>query len=332
MGGTDAEVDLGDLEKRRKVAPLLVGSLSVPDLSGGSKHVPLAMLLTVDVDKIPGFREVLQRQEAGEEFDVISRWVALTDAGGGMPPQAVLDFYLPDFDLGVEIYVDVDEHPRSLQAAIQTGHVMVVGPDLYERLQHEDEIGAKLDELRIFTVQPPDPTPIVGLLHQRFDLPRPVYHPDQQTLSANVGDEAAAEFLQGARSVTLAAVSVRGDGPVAIALVDPESASLKAGIPTGAKVEGRWGAIIAGTRSVLAFDVFAEGKQVGRWVIGEPPAELIRAGSHGAHGVGILTALSQDDQAEADRQWSEGIHAWVTHVEALRQVRFRSLQDSGTDS
>jgi hypothetical protein len=311
---------------------LLVGSLSVPDLSGGAQHVPLAMLLTVDVDQVPGFREVLQRQEAGEEFDVVSRWAALTDEGGGMPPQAILDFYLPDFDLGVEIYVDVDEHPRSLQAAIQTGHVMVMGPDLYERLQHEDEIGAKLDDMRIFTVQPPDPTPIVGLLHQRFDLPQPVYRPDQQKLSANVGEEAAAEFLEGARPVTLAAVSVRGDGPVTIALVDPESASLKAEIPSGAKVEGRWGAIVAGGRSVLAFDIFAGGKQIGRWVIGDPPAELVRAGSHGAHGVGILTELSKDDQAAADRQWSEGIHAWVTHVEALRQVRFRSLQNSGNDT
>jgi hypothetical protein len=324
MSGATLECEMGDESKRHNLVPLVVGSLSIPDPTGGAQHPPFAMLLTVDVDTVPGFRDVLSRQLAGEEFDVFARWAAEIDEGGGSPPQVVLDFYLPELELGISIYIDVDRHPESIQVAIQTGRVIVIDPELSVRLQQEEEIGTALDELRVFSVEPPDPSPLIGVLQQRFDFPREAYEPERHALTPETSAAAAEKFVADGRIVTGAGVCVRGDGPASIVLVDPESGPIAEKIPTGAKVEGRWGVIAAAEHSVLAFDAVAEDEHIGRWLIADPPEELVRTGSNGAHAVAVLTELSPDDQEETDRHWGRAIHAWVPHVEALRALRLKS--------
>jgi hypothetical protein len=330
MGNEPAQGAMGEEGKRHRLAPMMVGSLSTPDPDGGSNHPPFAMLLTVDVDAVPGFREVVARQEAGEEFDVAARWAAAMDDEGNHPPHAVLDFYLPEFDLGIAIYIDVDEYPNSIQAALRTGRVAIVDPPTSARLQQADDVAAALDEVRAFSVQPPDPAPLVGVLQQRFDFPRERYEPIRETLTPETSAEVANAFLEGGTIVAGAGVFVRGDAPSSIILVDPGSGSLRAELADDAKVEGRWGVMAAGEHSVVAFDAVADGAPLGRWLIADPPDELVRVGSNGAHGVSVLTALPSDDQDEANRLWKAGIHAWVPHVESLRALRLEREKSSSS--
>lgn len=334
MNESVAHTDMGDEEKRHRIVPLVVGSVSVPDPNGGAQHKPLAMLLTIDIDAVPDLREIFRRQQDGEEFDVRARWAAAMDRTGTHPPNLVLDFYLPEFDLGIAIYIDVDEHPKSIQAAILTGRAILVDPERSVQLQEEDEIGTALDELRVFTVQPPDPKPAIGVLQQRFNFPRPTYEPERQAVTAENSEEVAEEFFADSRVAAGAAVYVRGDGPSSIIIVDPESAVLKDRIPDGTRVEGRWGVIAGGEHVVLAFDAMVGAERLGRWLIADPPEELVRAGSNGAHSVAVVSELSTDDQDQADRQWREAIHAWVSHVEALRALRLGQLgqRDTETDA
>lgn len=48
----------------------------------------------------------------------------------------------------------------------------------------------------------------------------------------------------------------------------------------------------------------------------------MRAGSNGSHWVAIVRELDIDDHEKVDAQMGEAISAWVTHVEALRSLRF----------
>jgi hypothetical protein len=322
MNTSEGSADLGDVENRCRIKPLVVAGALLPDSSGGSDHGPFALLLTVDVDSVPGFREIIERQRGGEEFDVVSRWGAAMDKSGEHAPLAIVDFYLPEFELGIAIEFDVDEHPNSILAAIQSGLVFVLDTETYERLQMADESGALLDELRPFSVQPTDPRALIAVMQQRFNMPLQRYEPERVAVTDENRDELITKLFADARPVRGIGISVRGDGPATIILVDPDSASLREKIPDDAKVEGRWGVFAGENHSVTTLDIFANGRQIGHWVLPEMSEEAVRAGSNGAHWVAIVTELDTDDREKFEKQMREAISAWVTHVEALRSLRF----------
>jgi hypothetical protein len=319
---TQSHIDLGDLDKRHRIRPLVVAGALVPDPSGGVDHEAFALVLTVDVDAVPGFREVIDRQREGEEFDVISRWGVAMDQSGVRPPVALIDFFLPEFDLGIEIGIDVDQHPKSILAAIRSQRVLILDTDSYERVQTEDEAAAYLESIRPFGLAPVDSKPLIGVLQQRFDLPLEHYEPESGEITEENREVVLDSMLADARAVAAFGWSVRGDGPATIYLVDPTSSKLRRGLAEDAKVEGRWGAMAGDEHVALSFEVVADGLSIGRWLLLDPPDGLIRAGSNGVHFVAILESLDKDDQETAEAQMKEAIIAWVPHVEALRRVRF----------
>ena len=322
MNPSDGSVDLGDVENRHRITPLVVAGALLPDPSGGSGHAPFALMLSIDVDSVPGFREVIDRQRAGEEFDVVSRWGAAVDKSGEHAPLAIVDFYLPEFELGIAIGIDVDEHPGSILTAIQSGLVLILDTDSYERLQMADKSGSLLEELRPFSVQPTDPKALIGVMQQRFNMPLQRYEPERIVLTDENRGEMIAKLFADARPVKGIGVSVRGDGPATIILADPDSASLREKIPEGAKVEGRWGIFAGEKHSIATFDAFADGLQIGHWVLPAMTEEAVRAGSNGVHWVAIVTELDSRDREKFEAEMGEAILAWVTHVEALRSLRF----------
>jgi len=319
---SEGPVDIGDVGNRHRITPLVVAGALLPDPRGGSDHAPFALMLSVDVDSVPGFREVIERQRAGEEFDVVSRWGAVVDKSGKHAPLAIVDFYLPEFELGIEIGIDVDEHPGSILAAIQSGLVVILDIESYERFQRTDESGALFEELRPFSVQPSDPRALIGVMQQRFNMPLQRYEPERVALTDENRDELIAKLFTDARPVKAIGVSVRGDGPATIILVDPGSAPLREKIPEGARIEGRWGVFAGEKHSIATFDAFADDLQIGHWVLPEINEEVVRAGSNGAHRVAVVTALDTGDRETVEAQMEKAISAWVTHVEALRSLRF----------
>src|SRR5262245_1317297 len=241
MSGTDVPAGMQEGAKRYRITPLAVGSLSRPRPKGEGEYPPLAMLLVIDVDAVPGFREVIVRQQKGEEFDVTSRWASLTDRSGeNRPPQLVLDFYLPEVDLGVAVHIDVDQHPDSIGAAIQSGLVVLVDPHDSLRLQREP-VERVLDELRVFAMRPPDLTPAIGIPGHRVDLPRIGDLPARQAVTPEDAGDALEAFFAGGRGVAGVGVQMQGHGLSAIVLVDPDLASVKKAIPGDATLEGEWG-------------------------------------------------------------------------------------------
>lgn len=314
--------DVGNIAKRHRIRPLLVVGGLVPDPSGGVDHSAYALILTVDVDAVPGFREVIDRQRKGEEFDVVSRWGLAMDESGEQPPVALIDFYLPEFDLGIEIGIDADDYPRSILAAVRSGRVLILDPESYERLQLEEEAGAYLDSIRPFGLSPADSKPLIGVLQQRFDFPLETYEPEGGEITDGNREAVTAAFLRDARPIAGAGWSVRGDGPATIYLVDPGSAALRESGAEGETIEGRWGTMFGDDNKVALFEMVAGGRSIGRWLIPEPADGLIRVGSNGAHFVAVLASLEKDDQQAFEAQMQEAIVAWVPHVEALRRLRF----------
>jgi hypothetical protein len=322
------QVDLGDESKRRRVTPLVVGSLNGADLEGGTNHLPVAMLLTVDPDGVPGFGEVLRRQSNGEEFDVTSRWASAVDRTGTHPPQLVLDFYLPGVDLGISIFIDVDEHPDSIRAAIRTGMVVIVDPEASLRLQREP-LGKTLEDLRVFTVQPPDASPAIGVLQQRFDFPIEATAPERREVPPDDRMEALDRFFFEGRSLAGVAVQINGDSLSMIALIDPELSSVKAKIPEGAELEGEWAALTAGEHCIIAFDLAIDGSRIARWLIPDPDDEIVLAGSSGAHWVVMAEAPAGEGGYES---WVDSsISMVVKQVEALRAVNIERVKNKLSD-
>lgn len=305
---------MGDEAERRRIAPLVVGSLDVHS-SSDSEHPPVAMLLSVDVDSVPGFREILTRQQNGEEFDVSSRWASAVDKTGRRPPELVLDFYLPEFDLGIAIHIDVDRHPDSIGAAIRTDRVIVVDPETLLSLQRKPVDSKALEGLRLFTVQPPDPAPAIGVIQQRFDFPRAAQVTERHELT---GKEDLERFFAGGRTPASIGIQMRGDDLSLITMIDADLDSVKERIPDGSNVEGAWSAIMAGELSVIAFDLVVDGETLARWLICDPDDDILLTGSNGAHWV--MLANEPTGPSGAELWWSSTIRVLVKQVEALRAV------------
>jgi hypothetical protein len=314
MNDAGDAVYMGDEAKRHRIAPLVVGSLNAHGWPSG-EHPPVAMMLIIDVDAVPGFREILVRQRNGEEFDISSRWASAVDKKGKRPPELVLDFYLPEVDLGIAIHIDVDRHPDSIGAAIRTDRVVVIDPETSLRLQREPFDNGALEDLRLFTVQPPDPSPAIGVLQQRFDFPRQTQVTQRRELT---GQEELERFFAGGRTPASIGVQMRGDGLSVIAMIDSDLDSVKEKVPDGASVEGAWAAITAGELSVIAFDLVVDGEPLARWLICDPAEDILLAGSHGAHWV--MLANEPTGPSGAELWWSSAIHVLVKQVEALRAV------------
>jgi hypothetical protein len=75
-----------------------------------------------------------------------------------------------------------------------------------------------------------------------------------------------------------------------------------------------------GGKTGIRFDVFVEGGPFGSWLVINPDARIIRAGSSGSHHVMLLRESISHGQREAEKQWASGISVWVEQVEALRAL------------
>ncbi|HEX5609819.1 MAG TPA: hypothetical protein VFX45_06985 [Solirubrobacterales bacterium] len=309
---------MGDLSKRHRLIPLQIGSFDAPRTASGERP-PLAMLVTVNADAVPGFRKVLDRQRAGEEFDVTSRWISVTDRKG-KPPWLVLDFYLPEVDLGIAIYIDVDESPRSIQAAIRTGLVVVLDPEASLQF-HRDPSFETLKKLRVFAMRPPDPRPATGVLQQRHAFPRPTIVPEHVQVSPDDGPEAVAAFFADARPVSGVGVQINGDALSVIILTDPTIEQLRKDIPTGSKLEGSWALFAAGEDSAILFELKIGGERLARWRIDRPPDDVVLAGSGGVHLVALVDQMPTTGGGEVFL-W-DVLHVEVGESEALRELRVR---------
>jgi hypothetical protein len=283
------------------------------------------MILTVDVDSVPGFREILERQREGEVFDVNSRWGAEMDRAGDAAPLVILDFYLPEEDLGVEIIVDVDENPKAIAAGVQTGMIIVLDPDTNEHLQVAEEIAGVLAESRVFSVNPPDPWPAMAALQQRFDFPQEPAELYRLDVSGDSGAAALKQFFTDAHPVSSIGVSVSGRELPTIVLIDPDSQSIAASVPEDAKVEGAWGVLEGAENVGLTFVAHIDETPIGHWVLPEAPEQIVRAGSNGAHGVAIITEMVGDDPERSAELMGEAIKVFVPKAEALRSLRLKEL-------
>lgn len=304
---------------RQRVLPLMVGSLREPRPSDEVAHPPYGMAITLDVDAISGLSDVIARQRGGEVFDVVARWGAAMDETGEHSPLVLVDFFMPQTGVGAEIGIEVDQFPDSLIAGIQSGRIVLLDSDLSEVLQKRD-ISATLTEYKPITLEMPDPKPAIGVLQQRFDFPRGVYAPQRRDVTPETSEDDFEEFVAGAALTRLAALQYRPDGAPTIILVDPGSAGTRAQIDEDATVEGRWGALGGDEHCLLRFDAFADGTQIGSWLLPDPGEQIIRGGASGAHWVAVLADLPREAGEEADRQWQEGLHAWVPHVEVFRTL------------
>jgi hypothetical protein len=313
-------------ERRQHVKPIMVASLEVASMTGRAERPAHAMAITLDLDAVPGLRQVFERQRAGEDFDVISRWGAAVDTECEEAPYALVDFYLPEVDIGVEIAIEVDRYPDSLLAGIRSGTVYLIDPELAGLLQKQD-IAATLDEYKPLVLQLPDSKPVIGVLQQRFDFPREIYEPERRAVTPETHRAEVEAFIAGAKAISLLAVQYNDAATPTIVIVEPSVSQIRAGLVHDAHLEGRWALLAGSERNVLRFDGFADGAALGRWLLPRPSETLIRAGASGAHAVAIIAERPSADQQEAERQWHEGIHLWVPHVEVFRALLLELPRD-----
>jgi hypothetical protein len=306
-------------ERRHRITPIMAASLEVASPGISTQREAHAMAITIDVDEVPGLRRVFSRQRAGEEFDVISRWGAAVDTEDDAAPYALVDFYLPEVDIGVEIAIEVDRYPDSLLAGIRSGTVFIIDAELSGLLQKCD-IASTLDEYKPLALRLPDPKPVIGVLQQRFDLPREAYEPERRPVTPTTQQAEFEAFIVDANPVTTYAIQYRNEGTPTIVIVDPIVRRLRDRIAGDARLEGRWGLLVGDKHTLLRFDGFANGIEFGRWILSNPSESLIRAGAAGAHSVALISERPSEDQDEADRQWREGVHLWVSHVEVFRTL------------
>jgi hypothetical protein len=307
----------------------MVSSLLIPSEHADSKHTPHAMAITLDVDAIPGLRDVFDRQRAGEEFDVECRWGALMDADGTESPLALVDLYLPDVNLGVEIIIDADRYPDSLLAGVRSGTIYLLDPDLSQELQKRD-ISSAITEYRPLVIKPPDPKPVVGILQQRHDLPLETYQPEFRDVTAESHNAEVCAFIERTRPITSYAIQYHPDGSPTILIVESALDEIREAVHEDAKLEGRWALLAGKEHNLLRFDGFADGHQLGRWLLPDPQPNLVRAGAAGPHIV-VMTAEVPTKEQHHDRAlWEQGLALWVSHVEVLRKLLLKLPADSET--
>ena len=273
------------------------------------------MFVVVDPNDAPGLRGVLEESQAGHEFDVVTRSGAgvLTDPDAS--PVALLSVRFTEADLVIELAVDVDGNRNSLVELVRTRRLTLMDDARSNALlslppTDAFKVGTSVS-IPIDHVEP-----VIGLLQQRVDLPLPTYAPLATDLDDENREDALKSFVAGARAPRAVAVQYRDYGKPSVVIVDPKLPSMPEG--AGAPLQGRWGALCGSGKIALRLDAFLDGQPFGSWVIPDPGPQVVRAGAAGSHHVMLVREAIGDDQAEAERIWSEGVSIWVEHVEALR--------------
>jgi len=279
---------------------------------------PFAMVITILVDAVPGLRDVFKRQRNGEEFDVRSRWASEVDLNGVRSPVVLVDFLILDPLIGVEIPIPVDGHPKPIEAGIRSGLIIVRDPELAEVMQKRNHASA-LNEYRPLALRPPDPSPIVGVLQQRFDFPRRMSEANSAYEELVPNSEAAREFAKGTRQISGAYLLYRRGLTPMLILVDSRVGECLTGV--SGKVEGQWTAATEAGDQILRFEAVAGGETVGRWILANPDERFVRAGASGAHSVVVLAEAPTEDVI--DQQLAGGLHAWAQGANAFRALLSR---------
>jgi hypothetical protein len=277
------------------------------------------MFAVVDPDEVPGLRNILRRQVAGHDFDVITRCGAATQDDPNQTPIALIDVAFTETAVAVELALEVDEYRHSLLELVRSRQLTIMDSDRSIALQSMPMARAMRQGLSI-TVPIGHLEPIMGLLQQRVELPLPVYEPLSLALDEENRPDAVGAFLEDCRLPAGVGVQYRADSSPSIVIVDPDRPALPAGYDRTEPLAGRWGAMAGGDRRAARLDVFAAGQRFGSWLLPETDPRVIRAGASGSHHVMLLKEALSGDQDEAERQWVDGISVWVEHVEALRSL------------
>jgi hypothetical protein len=315
--GIDEGTEFFGADPPCRVWPLMVGGIG-NDGSLDPYDSPFAMVITIEVNAVPGLREVFTRQRNGEEFDVKSRWGTWVDLAGVKSPVARLDFLILDPKIGVEILVPVDPHRKPIEAGIRSGLIIVRDPELAGAMQKQSPFGA-LNTHRPLALRPPDPSPVIGALQQRFDFPRKKTEIGGPLIELTPSSPASDEFVNGVRIPRGAHVLYqRGLIPTLI-LVDPAvGASPGCQPPVG--VEGRWAAATGAGDKLLRLEIDAAGSTIGRWLLINPDEQFVRAGASGAHRIVVMAEDPSKNPSVRSRQLEDGLHAWVRGVSPLRAL------------
>jgi hypothetical protein len=277
------------------------------------------MFVVVDPDEVPGLRNIMRRQQAGHDFEVVTRCGVGMSGGAGEVPIALVNVAFMEVGLAVEIAIEADEYRNSLLELIRTRQLTIMDSDRSLALQSLPPAQAFRQGLSI-TVPIGNAEPIMGLLQQRVDLPMPIYAPLAVDLDVDNRAEAVEAFLEDARLPAGMAIQYRDNSRPSIILVDNHLPPAPTGHEPTKPLLGRWGAMSGGGRAAIRLDVFAEDGRFGSWLVPEPDPRFIRAGASGAHHVMLLRESISQDQREAERQWAAGVSVWVEHVEALRAL------------
>jgi hypothetical protein len=300
---------------RHSLTPLLVGSFGLQPGNLETRRAA-AMFVVIDPDEVPGLRNLLKRQRAGHDFDVMTRCGVRATEGA---PLALIDIAFPEVGLAVEIAVDVDESRRSLLEAIRSQQLMLMDAERSVELQ----TGAAPDSrLKGFSIAVPlhNVTPLIGLLQQRVDLPLPVYRPVSHDVAGLDPSKAIEEFARGAVVPQAIAIRYADTSSPTIIVIDPELPSWPDAYTREVPMDGRWGVMLGEKASVIRLDAFHRGEPFRSWIISDPDPQIIRAGAAGAHHVMLLTELLSSDPQDGKQQWDAGISVWVEHVESLRAL------------
>lgn len=322
------ETDYGP--PRHRVVPLMVASLLTPQEGPGARRDPYGMVLTLDVDAIPGLRDVFTRQRGGATFDVVSRWGAAIDNEEDETPLVLVDFYLPEVELAVEIAIDVDDNLDSLLVGIRSGTVVLVDEELSLAFQKTD-IATAFAEYQPLVIQPPDPKPAIGVIQQRHELPVEAYQPERREVTPGTSHSELEQFIENTTVVLQSAIQYHRAGTPTIVLVDPGVAPLQAAIAPGAEPEGRWALLAGDKHNVMRFDAFLAGRSLGRWLLFNPAEAVIRAGASGAHMVMLLAVIPSRDQETAEQEWQEGISVWCLTSRCFASCWARSEHASSNE-
>ena len=168
-------------------------------------------------------------------------------------------------------------------------------------------------------LRPPDPSPAIGALQQRFDFPRRTSEAGSAYEELAPGSQAAHEFAEGTRQISGAYLLYRRGLTPMLILVDSNVGECLAGV--SGKVEGQWTAATEAGNQILRFEAVADGETVGRWILANPDERFVRAGASGAHSVAVLAEAPIEDAI--DQQLAGGLHAWAQGANAFRALLSR---------
>jgi hypothetical protein len=211
-------------------------------------------------------------------------------------PVVLLYLRLDEFDLEFNLKFDLEEHKRSLAAAARTGRVLLLEPDLSSALRLDPSHKALAEHLSI-GISVADAEPIRRALQQRFDLPFADEREKRRVVEPAGAREALESFRLDAGTPDQLVVLVTA-GWATIVVADANADAVLREAADENKRRANWASLQAGPYSLVRLDVLVGERRLRSWLLADPPQEIVRAASGGAHEIAVvLRPLSEDPQA-----------------------------------